>query len=417
MTYRSVFSRENHRIVATGKVGLTQHQEMLFLLDEVDQGSNDELLLDFGPCTGAYTNGMLPLLCTIDKLRLQGSRVSLALPTDEQVSRLFVNSNWAHFLDPERFAPSKVSAEKHLSTQRFATGAQQKAAVDGLLEVILRSALIPRQHLKALEWSLNEVTDNVLNHAEASLGGYVQAIAYKDRVSFTVADGGIGILNSLRGGYPDLVNDEAALEMAVQFGVTRGPEYGAGNGLAGTLALAVASSGSFEIRSGRGILRSYVEDNTVRSEKKTIGRNVAFKGTVANATIFQSASEKMVEALNLTANRGGEWDYLDAEYTTDDEASFRVVVARESFGVGSRSAGKQLRNKIVNLLNADGTKQVVVDWTGVGIVASSFSDEAIGRLFVLVGREAFEQRMRMVGMNGLVESLLFKALRERSLAR
>jgi anti-sigma regulatory factor (Ser/Thr protein kinase) len=43
------------------------------------------------------------------------------------------------------------------------------------MEVLMETIKVQeRQQLKALEWALNEITDNVLNHAESPTGGIVQ---------------------------------------------------------------------------------------------------------------------------------------------------------------------------------------------------------------------------------------------------
>jgi anti-sigma regulatory factor (Ser/Thr protein kinase) len=57
-----------------------------------------------------------------------------------------------------------------------------------------------RTQLKALEWALNEITDNVLNHAESPIGGLVQIQSFpsRSRVTFYVADAGLGISHSRR---------------------------------------------------------------------------------------------------------------------------------------------------------------------------------------------------------------------------
>ncbi len=215
MTYQSAFLTEGNRLVACGKVGSWQHNDFLFELEKLSARGVGDIVLDFTSCASAYHNGMLPILCTVDELRAKGVRFSLLLPIDQSFSRHFINCNWAHFLVPTEFPKSDSANRKHLSTQRFVDGPQQKAAVDDLLEVMLRTIKVSRVQLKALEWSLNEITDNVLNHSECVFGGYVQAVAHDDNVGFTVADSGIGILTSLKQGFPELADDETAVNLAV----------------------------------------------------------------------------------------------------------------------------------------------------------------------------------------------------------
>ena len=115
---------------------------------------------------------------------------------------------------------------------------------------------IERSVLAGLEWSVNEITDNVLNHAESPLGGLVQVATQRETVAFqfVVGDARRGILASMRDGFPDLQDDAEAIGEAVKQGVTRNPDIGQGNGLAGTLRVAALSNGSFSVLSGQALL-------------------------------------------------------------------------------------------------------------------------------------------------------------------
>ena len=86
----------------------------------------------------------------------------------------------------------------------------------------------------------------------------------------------------------------------------------------------------------------------------------------------------------------------------------------ESTGFGSRPAGRQLRTKCVNLLNAEPTKPLVLDWTGVPLVSSSFADELVGKLFASLGPLAFSVRVRNRGMDATVRGLVDKAILQRA---
>jgi len=92
------------------------------------------------------------------------------------------------------------------------------------MEILMETIKVEdRKQLKALEWALNEITDNVLNHAESAIGGIVQIQSFpsKNRVSFFVADAGLGIANTLRRAIPTLTSDADALDRAIWEGVTR----------------------------------------------------------------------------------------------------------------------------------------------------------------------------------------------------
>ena len=82
----------------------------------------------------------------------------------------------------------------HVPALRFG-GDETGGILDQIMALILGKLKTDRATLKAVEWSLWEIMDNVSNHAQSPVGGFVQATAYENanRVEFVVADAGIGI--------------------------------------------------------------------------------------------------------------------------------------------------------------------------------------------------------------------------------
>src|SRR5260370_40705414 len=97
------------------------------------------------------------------------------LPADNTLKRLFINTNWAHLIDPPRYELGRYKGYAQIPAMRFRTGQDQFDSVQAVMEKIL-SVLsdFDRNHLKAIEWSLNEITDNVMNHAQSPIGGLLQ---------------------------------------------------------------------------------------------------------------------------------------------------------------------------------------------------------------------------------------------------
>lgn len=91
-----------------------------------------------------------------------------------------------------------------------------------------------------------------------------------------------------------------------------------------------------------------------------------------------------------------------------------LELRKESTGFGSRPAGRQLRTRCLNLLNAEPAKPLVLDWTAVPLVSSSFADELVGKLFAALGPLAFSARVRNVGMEAIVRGLVDKAIMQRA---
>ena len=106
-------------------------------------------------------------------------------------------------------------------------------------------------------------------------------------------------------------------------------------------------------------------------------------------------------------------DIIELLYETEAGDAVVLKLRDESTGFGSRPAGRQLRTKCLNLLNAEPGKPLLLDWTGVPLVSSSFADELVGKLFASLGPLAFSARVRNVGMDATVRGLVDKAIMQR----
>ena len=281
------------------------------------------------------------------------------------------------------------------------------------LDVLLRS--IPsfqRDDLNALEWSINEITDNVLNHADCDVGGILQVSKFeRDRkVAVGVVDSGRGILASLREGHPSLKNDIAAINKALEAGVTRGSDEGQGNGLAGALRIATRSGGQLEVTSGGAQVR-YSPDGPSAYERP---RHLSFQGTFVYLEIDLDSELEISEALAVGGRPHRPIDIIETLYETADGNAIALQLRGEKVGFGSRSAGRQIRTKCLNLLDAAPTKPLLLDWNGVPLISSSFADELVGKLFAELGPLAFSTRVRNVGMRRVVYALIDKAIMQRA---
>ena len=64
----------------------------------------------------------------------------------------------------------------------------------------------------------------------------------------------------------------------------------------------------------------------------------------------------------------------------------------------------------MNLLNAEPTKPLLLDWGGIPLISSSFADELVGKLFASLGPLAFSARVQNIRMETIVRGLVDKAI-------
>lgn len=368
------------------------------------------LTLDFTKVNKAFANGMLGIIAIITELRRQGTNIDVHLPKLESARSFFATTSWTHLLNPV-FKDGYKLNRKHF-VKHFGSFEEIPPIINHFMEIIMGHIQMPKDVLAALEWSITEICDNVINHSESKTGGFLQVIAYpqNDLVAFTVADAGKGILQSLKEGIPTLTTDLEAIEEAIKVGVTRNKDAGQGNGLAGTSRIATMTGGSLEILTGSG--RLLLEKDEQKTSFNSL--NKRFDGTCVSGQIKMSHEFSVVEALSFGPIDYTPYTIIDIKYEKEDEDALAFKITDQMEGAGTRTAGKELRIKVLNLLNAKPDYPIYIDWDGVGVIASSFADEFLGKLFVEIGQGKFESLIRFINMNAVVEHIISKAITERS---
>ncbi|MEO2064214.1 MAG: STAS-like domain-containing protein [Christiangramia sp.] len=410
--FRTTFYKKSNSTIYVGdKANAYNVTDFDSAVKKFIESESSHLTLSLENVRRAYPNGVLPIIITVDRLRLYGKTVYVKLPTHDNTRKLFRNVNWAYYLSPEQFDKSESIHDRHLVTRRFDDANQQKLAVDDFMDVILRNMQVPNDIISGLEWSINEITDNVLNHSNSKVGGLIQASTYpkNNLVVFAVADGGVGILKSMQEGFPNLRKDLDAIGEAIKVGVTRNPKFGQGNGLAGTLRITTMTGGSFDITSGTG--RLVVTPNETRRKVLGIGK---YKGTIVNGQVKITDNFSVLKALDFGTNTHyAPTNIIESQYERENEDCLVLMMKKESTGFGTRRSGYQIRTKVFNLLNAKKEHPLLIDWSGVPIISSSFADEVIGKLFLKLGAITFSARVRNIGMEEIVRRLLDKAVAQR----
>jgi hypothetical protein len=404
---------DGNAVRVVGALGLADYKKVLATLYKLTSSKGyEDIKIDLSGLGSAYAGPILALGADVARMRDSGVDVEFLFPTDEKLWRLFRNAGWLKLLSPSAEAPPSSRSDRHVPVVSFRTGSEQFDAANRMIDAVLASLPgLTRHDLGALEWAINEVSDNVLAHAESPVGGLVQLSAFAEqrRVELTVADAGIGIPETLRQAWPELFPDSRALEKAVQEGVTRSKAIGRGNGLFGTLEIARVSKGYIHIHSGYG--RLHCEDDRLALDDDKI----PFHGTLVVVSLDCADPGALGRALRFDGEQHEPLDLVDMRFATD-EGDIQFVISRDSPSIGSREAGEAFRTKIENLLEMRPDARLVLDFTGTAIVSSSFADEVVGKLFAKLGPLGFMSRVVLKGVSPTVRGLLDRALMQRTLA-
>ena len=277
--------------------------------------------------------------------------------------------------------------------------------LDRVMQLILRNLETDPGSPKAVEWSLGEIMDNVTNHAQSSIGGFVQATAYKqsNSVEFVAADGGIGIPMTMK-----LNNHAQALRKAIDEGRTSDKTKNAGNGLYGSFQAAVLSGGQFEMHSHRCFLYCSRQGDIVNRNE-----TIPYNGTSVRRRIGLDDPELLGKTLRFKGQSSDPpFQYVEREF--EEEEGELVFNMKEQAGrdFGSRQGGMRIRNMLENLLKDGGA--ITLDFRDVAVITSSFADEVFGRLFNDMGPRAFMERIRMRNVDPTVDGLIDRAIVQRT---
>lgn len=397
--------------------------EFCQFLERVEQlPEKSRVLLDMGDVHFAHPSGMAPLVANVRRLTERGGLVDLVLPEDEFLASYFKKAGWIDGLEGTHL-PLRLGGPRdtYIPLVSYSTHEELNPIINEALRHFSRRFSFQRGVLDGLEWALNEVADNVLIHSGGARG-WLQLAQQpsKGLIEIVVADCGRGILNSLREGHPEIKDDEAALELAIEKGVTRNPNVGQGNGLAGTLRIAMAAKGYVNLYSGAGLLRFLqpgVEESSQHSRSSQNGdtgrlytQQAPFlQGTVITLTLPTTKEIDVASALwgRTTTTM------FETEYVSESGQEIIFQVAREASGFGNRPSAMPLRNAVENLLRQFPSQKLIVDFSGVNLVSASFADEFVARLAKSLGIVTFFQRVSIVGMNDLVRRTMDAVIEQR----
>ena len=354
---------------------------------------------------------MLQVTAQVVAYREAGKYVRLELPRKDKIARLFRNANWARLLDARAYDESRFRGFSQLPATPYKTPAEQNRVVNRIVQTALAAARdCERSEIRAFEWALNEVTDNVLVHARSKTGGLVQMnySPQSGHIRFVVAVAGVSIPATLRDAFPEITSDSEAIDRALREGVTRDKSIGQEDGLFGTYEICQKGAGTFVVDS-RYAYAVYEPASGLHIRDQ----QVKYDGTLVSAELDFSVPGLLEDALQISGSVRTPIDFIETHYATPDGSELTVAVASEATSLGSRAAGEPIRRRLETLARIGG-KRVVIDFQGVPLVSSSFADEVVAKLFVTFGPPEFMQKFELRNVDPLVRELVDKAIRQRS---
>ena len=350
-----------------------------------------------------YPNVCVPLAATFDWYREKGVVYNFKFPGKNYVKHTL-------FYKPLIVEEHLNSAEVKFALDKvwkYSSPEGVDALVTGIVNAIREADVLEAGNLTSVEWCLNEVMDNVLQHSQAE-SGYVMGQLHKGqkRLSICVLDMGVGIYNTLKCTKHAPRTPIDAITLALQERVTRDERIGQGNGMWGLSSIIRESNGSVKILSNGAVYNFSKGEITTKDEQGLI------IGKHKNVTMidFQiDYSKKLDVAKALNGHELCDF-WLENHELEDGEVLFKVK--EDSAGTGTRTAAMKFKNIVLNTLKEKNQK-IILDFEGVNVVSSSYADELIGKLVMERGFIYFMNHFQLSNLSSNNVGVINRSVEQR----
>lgn len=370
--------------------------------DAINHRGYTSLTINFDNVEPIYPNAAVPIAGILQYLkRERGIDITI-----EHEPSIIAKSN---ILNPANFTVG--NARNVLShVWMFSTSEEVTTIVNAFIAELQKSAQFYKGVLNAIEWSLYEVMDNVIQHSKTGVG-YVMGQLHPSskNIAFAVFDAGQGIFNSMKDSvhHPRTAID--AITLAIQEEVTRDKSIGQGNGLFGLHSIVKQGKGKLVITSGSG---SYTYTNgDVRTYDHIPSISNDTPGTIVDFQLNYAKDMSLDKALVF---RGKQYDIINIHFEDLEDQAGRIVykIAERAEGTGTRDAASRVKNELLNIM-AEEQKPVTLDFTNVAVISSSFADELLAKLFLSLGLFQFNNLIKIRGLDPSQQKILQRSVLQR----
>ncbi|MFW1081845.1 STAS-like domain-containing protein [Vibrio parahaemolyticus] len=359
-------------------------------LDKLSEQFN-EWVLDFSNIQEMPISVILGLVSQVLLQKHSGHSFTVIAPKKGTLAKELRDKGFLHLLDSSYPTSPYQGALLYPATQ-YTDSDRHFEIVNDIFRVILSGAEgISRADYAALEWAINEISDNVLVHSGSPAGGLlmINKIDRKNkRIHFLVADSGSGITATLGNTFQGQ-SDTELLDKAVKEGITRDKNVGQGNGLYGSYAISHQGKGTINIVSNNAAL---LHEKGLLSVKRL---DFSYKGTIVDVTVDFSEKNLMASALTINGKQFTPIDFIELGYEDPDEEQINFNVSEEANSYGTRQSGSLLRSRLLNIYEMY-TSKIIINFNNLPVISSSFADEVIGKVILALGEATFRARFVVV---------------------
>ena len=376
------------------------------LKDAISEGF-DEINLDFSAVKNIYPNTAVPVSGIIDYFKLKYNIQFKQIDGNPKIEL-------THILHPLTTTNDELVLKTNPLNRvwQFFNSADVNSVVDFLVLELRKTEQFEVGVLDGLTWSLNEVMDNVLQHAQVNYGFVMGQIHKRQKhVAFCVFDNGQGIYNSLKNSIFAPKNAVEALKIAIKESVTRDKKIGQGNGMYGLNQIVKYNNGRLTVISNSAFYKLEADKVSYKTNIPTI--SVENGGTFVDFQLDYQNKVSIEDAL-IFESRPPHTEYVNYYLENlENEAGELVYILKDwRDGVGTRLSGKKLRNEILNNFR-ETKKRAIIDFNNLSVISSSFADELLGKLVIEFGFFNFNNIIKLKNMNNLIQQLVQRSVAQR----
>ena len=366
----------------------------------------DDFQINFSEVNAAFPNAVTPIAGILEYLKENGFSFDF-----DGVPHILIQNK---MLEPS-FYIKGVYGETNLilnKVWKFSISDDVAKLVDAYIDELQKCDRFHKGMLDSIEWALNEVMDNVIQHSNSNYG-YVMGQLHTNRkyIAFTIFDTGQGIYNSLHQSVHAPRNTIDAITLAIKEEVTRDKKIGQGNGLYGLHSIIKQGKGRLVITSGNG---SYMYNNAnVKTFDRIPQLSKSSPCTIVDFQLDYSVDLSLDKALVF---RGKQYNIVNIriENLEDEQGNIIYKIKEHAEGTGTRESAIRVKNEIFNILQVK-PKIIILDFEGVAVISSSFADELIAKLLLELGLFQFNNIIRLKGLDNSQQNILQRSVIQRLL--
>lgn len=346
-----------------------------------------------------------PLAGLIDKLKEKGFNIKIEF-NENQLSSSGINSPFTvENNEYELLSPM-------YKVWKYSDADEVYKIVTALVKFLNYKAICAKGVVEAFEWTVNEVMDNVIQHSHSTYGYIVCTVTSNLHASIAIYDNGIGILQSFQNSKYRFGSAQEAIMAAMRENTTSNPKVGQGNGLWGMSKLIENNHGNLSITSSNAIVSIDDKNQIYQKEVKMIINTIP-QISVGTLVDFQFQCNNEIDIKEVF---GANYVFtnLNLEQMEDEKNRIFINVKEFSFGCATRKAGEMARIFTINCATQSNMQQqIIIDFSGVSIVASSFADEYLGKLIQHFGFIQFNNLFRIVNINESNMAIINRSITQR----